>query len=161
MIGHIEKDDLSSSEQERCFHARDLLRHWRGEHSGDDVFERPEPPQHGGREHAHQSAIAVFQRLQGFRLLFQFVVEGAAAPQHAFKNGGSDLPRGQTGNRCGTGRGLGHAPSLRTKWRRRRVYFSVITGPPHAISGLPEIGIQGAQVGYSRLLAASPVIPLR
>ena len=71
------------------------------EHAVDDVLERAEPAQHGGRQHAHQRAVAVFQRLQRLRLLFEFVVEGAAAPQHAFKNIGRDLPRGQTGNRCG------------------------------------------------------------
>ena len=115
VIGYIEKQDLRRAEQQSRVRARDFRRQRTFEHAVGYVFQRPEPPQYGRRQHAHQCAVTLFKGLECRGLLLELVVEGAASPQHALKHGSCDLPRGQAGDGRGFGGGFSHAPSLRTK----------------------------------------------
>ena len=130
VIGHIEKKDLRGAEQQGRVHARDFRRQRTFQHGADNALERAEPAQHGRRQHAHQRAVAVFERLQRQRMLLELVVERAASPQHAFKNIGRDLPRGQA--RDGRGSVSGEGSAMRHRFarseRRRRVSSDDVCG---------------------------------
>jgi hypothetical protein len=71
----------------------------------DEMAQRTEPAQHGGDQRPRQCAIAFLKAGKArLRVAFEFIVERAAAPQHAVKDVGGKPPRGEP-------RRVGGAPS--------------------------------------------------
>ena len=122
MIGHFEPEDLRGADQQNGFHTRRLGRKALVEKSAEQVPQGAEPPQHGGGEPAHQSAVAVGERGEaGMRgLAGQLLVERDLPPQDAVENVGGDPSGGEAGDfRLGGDARARHAPIIATNcgWR--------------------------------------------